>query len=285
MHLAIDWTKVRLISSSKIGDGAASFLGDQAVHFITVAITGWFIARPSTASVVAKSWLSIADRETASPVSCIRGVIFGGGYLVRFVTKPLLKSNLEVIGESTNELQNAGMYITWLERFVVLTSLVLQSPATVGLILAAKSIARYPELKSVRFCRVLPHWHAVKCDIRNSRRARIAEGILRRRNPREMNAWFYPCWNVLFFVATEGIGWGGRFLRTFGVPGLRSLLGLRAGPEGELVSDSWRCSERGNNKVRKDRVHSNACLLRVKGGRISDCVRDCSDVRRAVAWT
>ena len=32
-----------------------------------------------------------------------------------------------------------------------LTALVLQSPATVGLILTAKSIARYPELKSVRF--------------------------------------------------------------------------------------------------------------------------------------
>lgn len=43
------------------------------------------------------------------------------------------------------------MYIGWLERFVVLTALILQSPATVGLILTAKSIARYPELKSVRF--------------------------------------------------------------------------------------------------------------------------------------
>ena len=58
---------------------------------------------------------------------------------------------MEIIGESTSQLENAGMYIGWLERFVVLTSLVLQSPATVGLILTAKSIARYPELKSVRF--------------------------------------------------------------------------------------------------------------------------------------
>ena len=58
---------------------------------------------------------------------------------------------MEVVGETTDELQNAGMYIGWLERFVVLTSLLLQSPATVGLVLTAKSIARYPELKSVRF--------------------------------------------------------------------------------------------------------------------------------------
>ncbi|HTB94709.1 MAG TPA: hypothetical protein VK728_17875, partial [Candidatus Sulfotelmatobacter sp.] len=54
-------------------------------------------------------------------------------------------------GETSNEMQNAGMYIGWLERFVVLTALVLQSPATVGLILTAKTIVRYPEMKSVRF--------------------------------------------------------------------------------------------------------------------------------------
>jgi hypothetical protein len=152
VHLGIDWTKVRLVSSNKIGDGAASFFGDQVVHFITVAITAWFIARPSTASVIAKfhGFRSEIEKPLLLLVVYV-GVIFGGGYLVRFVTKPLLKSNLEVIGESTNELQNAGMYIGWLERFVVLTALVLQSPATVGLVLTAKSIARYAELKSVRF--------------------------------------------------------------------------------------------------------------------------------------
>jgi hypothetical protein len=151
-HLGIDWTKIRLVNSNKIADEAASFVGDQVVHFITMASTAWFIARPATASVVAK--LHGFRLEIEKPLLLLVvyvGVIFGGGYLVRLVTKPWVKSNLEVIGESTNELQNAGMYIGWLERFVILTSLVLQSPATVGLVLAAKSIARYPELKSVRF--------------------------------------------------------------------------------------------------------------------------------------
>ena len=70
---------------------------------------------------------------------------------MRYVTKPLLKDNLHPPGETTTALQNAGMYIGWLERFLVLTALLIQSPATVGLILTAKSIARYPELKSVKF--------------------------------------------------------------------------------------------------------------------------------------
>lgn len=152
VHLGIDWFKVRLVRSGSVGDGAALFFADQAVHFGTVGVAAWLIARPSAVSLIAKiRWL---QSETEKPLLLLVvyvGVIFGGGYVVRFLTKPLLKSNLEVIGESTNQLENAGMYIGWLERFVVLTSLVLQSPATVGLILTAKSIARYPELKSVRF--------------------------------------------------------------------------------------------------------------------------------------
>jgi len=48
-------------------------------------------------------------------------------------------------------LQNAGLYIGWLERFLILTALLLQSPVAVGLILTAKAIVRYPEFKSVRF--------------------------------------------------------------------------------------------------------------------------------------
>jgi hypothetical protein len=43
------------------------------------------------------------------------------------------------------------MYIGWLERFLVMTALILHSPATAGLILAAKSIARYPEFKREQF--------------------------------------------------------------------------------------------------------------------------------------
>ena len=152
VHLGIDWCKIGLVRSRKVADGAAAFFADQCVHFVTVCIASWWIARPSAANLMAKVlWFR---SEIAKPLLLLVvyiGVIFGGGYVVRYLTKPLVKRNAEVVGETTNELENAGMYIGWLERFVVLTSVVLQSPATVGLILTAKSIARYPELKSVRF--------------------------------------------------------------------------------------------------------------------------------------
>ena len=152
VHLAIDWVKIRLVRSEMVEDGAATFLGDQAVHALTIFLTAWLITRPSFGTLLAKVHWAQSAIEKPLLVSVVYvGVIFGGGYVIRFLTKPLTKQDMSILGETSNEMQNAGMYIGWLERFVVLTALVLQSPATVGLILTAKSIARYPEMKSVRF--------------------------------------------------------------------------------------------------------------------------------------
>jgi len=152
VHLGIDWLKLRLVRSETLADGAATFLGDQAVHGLTVFLTAWLIIRPPFGTLLAKfHWAQSAIQKPLVVSVVYIGVIFGGGYIVRFLTKPLTKQDMSILGETANEMQNAGMYIGWLERFVVLTALVLQSPATVGLILTAKSIARYPEMKSVRF--------------------------------------------------------------------------------------------------------------------------------------
>lgn len=78
-------------------------------------------------------------------------VIFAGGYLIRALTRPLVNGDVRPADESTAQLRNAGMYIGWLERFLILTALLLRSPATAGLVLTAKAIARYPEFKHVRF--------------------------------------------------------------------------------------------------------------------------------------
>ena len=78
-------------------------------------------------------------------------VIFAGGYLIRALTRPLVNVTSRAADETTAQLRNAGMYIGWLERFLILTALLLRPPATAGLVLTAKAIARYPEFKHVRF--------------------------------------------------------------------------------------------------------------------------------------
>jgi galactitol-specific phosphotransferase system IIC component len=77
--------------------------------------------------------------------------VFSGGYVVRYLTKSLVRDLPRVPDATSEHLQNAGMYIGWLERTLILTAVIMRSPATSGLVLTAKSIVRYQEMKSGRF--------------------------------------------------------------------------------------------------------------------------------------
>jgi hypothetical protein len=87
-------------------------------------------------------------RRTVVNANFRQYLIFGGGYLIRYLTKGLA---LDTPAESPAQLENAGLYIGWIERFLAVTAIAIQSPALVGLILAGKSIARFPEFKEARF--------------------------------------------------------------------------------------------------------------------------------------
>jgi len=92
------------------------------------------------------SWsAATADRILEAGIVYVT-VVFAGGYLIRYLTRNLV-AGVEKPGETEEQVKNAGMYIGWLERFLVVTAILVQSPSMVGLILAGKSIARFPELK------------------------------------------------------------------------------------------------------------------------------------------
>lgn len=153
-HLFLDLAKIRLTQKSFASDGAVAYVSDQLLHFISVAFAAWLLAPGlSFTEVVALlgQARALPSKLLLIPVIYV-GVIFGGGYLIRALTRPLAKSiNLEQPEKGGEPMQNAGLYIGWLERFLLLTALLLQSPGTAGLILAAKAIARYPEFKSEHF--------------------------------------------------------------------------------------------------------------------------------------
>ena len=48
-------------------------------------------------------------------------VLFAGGYLIRYLTRNLT-AGIEKPGETQEQVKNAGMYIGWLERFLVVTA-------------------------------------------------------------------------------------------------------------------------------------------------------------------
>ncbi|MGH9682215.1 MAG: DUF3307 domain-containing protein [Candidatus Acidiferrales bacterium] len=155
VHLLIDFCKINLARAKITGNGARSFLGDQVLHFITVALAAALIVRAPLAELrPVLGALRRVDERVLLLFVVYAGVIFAGGYLIRFLTRPMMghaRAGDSQTQESRSQLNNAGMYIGWLERFLVLTALLLHSPATVGLIIAAKSIARYPEFKDERF--------------------------------------------------------------------------------------------------------------------------------------
>ena len=154
VHLLLDLAKIQLTQKSILSDGAVAYVSDQLLHFVSVAFAAWLLAPglpfAEMAALIGKG-RTLPSRLLFIPIVYV-GVIFGGGYLIRALTRPLARSiNLEQPEKGGEPMQNAGLYIGWLERFLLLTALLLQSPGTAGLILAAKAIARYPEFKSEHF--------------------------------------------------------------------------------------------------------------------------------------
>lgn len=147
LHLGIDLAKHRLVSAKKLPDSTLVFLLDQALHVCTIFALVWFLARPDWTIVRSDFRWSPATGERALQAAVVYvAVVFTGGYLIRYLTRNLAAS-VHKVGETTEQVKNAGLYIGWLERFLVMTAILVQSPSMIGLILTGKSIARFPELK------------------------------------------------------------------------------------------------------------------------------------------
>jgi hypothetical protein len=127
---------------------------DQLLHLLTVAATTLILARLRPAWLLGW-WPTMAAKtrfHLLVAITIYAGVMFAGGHLIRYFTKGLSSNLAGATGTETPEqLKNAGMYIGWTERFLIITAIAAQSPAMVGLILTGKSIARFPELKDARF--------------------------------------------------------------------------------------------------------------------------------------
>jgi hypothetical protein len=151
-HLGQDFVKNWLVDRGIFSDSTGLFLLDQACHFATIVALTWAFVRYHWSDVkMAIGWSEVEQLHMLTVGVLYVAVIFGGGYLVRYLTRSLTLQLPETKAEDTAELRSAGLYIGWLERFLVLTAVLVQAPAMIGLILTGKSIARLPELKGPRF--------------------------------------------------------------------------------------------------------------------------------------
>jgi hypothetical protein len=147
-HLVIDWIKETTRPGGGPWTGPAPFVLDQLAHLsIIVGLTYWLAGSPRLWSMLSYNW------ELYAPVAgvVLMGylfVIFGVGYLNANLLPKM--APVPARDEHGNGMENAGLYIGWLERFLLLTAVLLQSPAALGLIVAAKSIFRFDDIRQGR---------------------------------------------------------------------------------------------------------------------------------------
>jgi Protein of unknown function (DUF3307) len=151
VHLAIDRMKPRRLARPGETGSTAVWVRDQLLHIATIVVTAWLLTRPTWSSLRSEFHWSPATGEKVLEGGIVYLlVMFAGGYLIGSLTRDL-GTGMETTGGTAEQVKHAGMYIGWLERFLVVTAIVVQSPSLVGLILTGKSIARFPELKDDRF--------------------------------------------------------------------------------------------------------------------------------------
>jgi hypothetical protein len=142
-HAVCDYVKARFTR-----DEWLAFTSDQVAHLLIIIIAGVWLS--------AESWKNaglifrlIAGSQKLYLFLCVYiAVIFGGGYFVQKVTQYFMGQIDQNLMQSKPGLRNAGKYIGWLERSLVTTFIVAGYPEGIGLLLAAKALARYPEIKS-----------------------------------------------------------------------------------------------------------------------------------------
>jgi Protein of unknown function (DUF3307) len=151
-HVVIDVSKQQLVKRGVVEDSTNVFLIDQTLHLASMVVLTVFITRIDWPAIQSLMALRSSTKDLILSGGVVyTTVVFAGGYLIRYMTRGLLGGVSSQLGESVEQLTNAGLYIGWLERLLIVTAVVLRSPTMIGLILTAKSIARFPEMKEPKF--------------------------------------------------------------------------------------------------------------------------------------
>jgi hypothetical protein len=156
-HLALDFAKSAVVRLQPKLDGATLYVSDQLLHVVIVALAAAVAAQTvPPAATLYGLWNEVRDTVLIYIV-IIAATVFPAGYLIRYLLQPLSRqlaaSRDDQIQhyDSLEGLSNAGLYLGWLERGLLVVAFAMGSFTAVGLIIGAKSVARFPEFKSRAF--------------------------------------------------------------------------------------------------------------------------------------
>jgi len=120
------------------------FLGDQAVHVLAIGVVFFILDK-----TYLYTGINVLSTYWSKPSIFLFGslfvfIVFGGGFFTGILCKGFLG---RLNSEKKPGIERAGRYIGILERSLVLTAVLFGKMEFIGYIFAAKSIARYPEMK------------------------------------------------------------------------------------------------------------------------------------------
>lgn len=142
LHLLTDLAKCRLPGAGTL----TVFLLDQFVHVLVLVLAAWWLAgRPDWASSVADWWRPSSTVFSALLASYLLVVVAFG-----WINRLALQSLLPESDDSQAGLARAGLYIGWLERFLMFSAVLIGAWSVLGLVLAAKSLFRFDSIRNQR---------------------------------------------------------------------------------------------------------------------------------------
>jgi len=152
VHMALDWGKARL--EARCSKSLTLFFADQALHLATLLVLWWVLPAVGAA---AEPWWASSTRGLAPYVAAalvVGGLVFngkGGTAIVRALLDRF--ASLGTAGEDADLADRLAMgrMVGVLERALLYALVLLGHWGALGLVMAAKSVARYPEMNKPHF--------------------------------------------------------------------------------------------------------------------------------------
>ncbi|MCX9083684.1 MAG: DUF3307 domain-containing protein [Candidatus Methanoperedens sp.] len=141
-HILIDGVKI------KSKDNIRSFLIDQLAHFVIFLFIWIVIINPGREKMDAFVQILLPGIKIWTIIAAYLIILWPSSKFISKLTEKW-RVDSENICPKDESLDTAGRWIGWLERFLILTFVLLQQFGAIGLLVAAKSIFRFNESRKV----------------------------------------------------------------------------------------------------------------------------------------